>query len=101
MSTLDVNPQDLPSPSARPMDPIPLSNEPLSLVPPDIAGQIELLRYVWAGTAAVRKNSSFESYLILRIQVFIWDILNNLKADYQLLFKYRIRPPVVTYFTSR
>ncbi|KAJ7749706.1 hypothetical protein B0H16DRAFT_1691816 [Mycena metata] len=85
MSTLDVNPQGLPLLQLTPMDPIPLSSEPLSLVPPDIAGQIELLRYVWAGTAAV----------------FIWDILNNLKADYQLLFKYRIRPPVITYFTSR
>ncbi|KAJ7459577.1 hypothetical protein B0H11DRAFT_2059063 [Mycena galericulata] len=67
------------------MDPIPLSNEPLSLVPPDIATQIELLRYVWVGTAAV----------------FIWDILNNIKADFHLLFKCRIRPPIIAYFTSR
>ncbi|KAJ6543373.1 hypothetical protein DFH09DRAFT_1173575 [Mycena vulgaris] len=66
-------------------DPIALSSEALSLVPPDIAAQVEVLRYVWAGTAAV----------------FIWDILNNLRADYDLLFKYRIRWPVVAYFTSR
>ncbi|KAJ6537481.1 hypothetical protein DFH09DRAFT_826307, partial [Mycena vulgaris] len=58
---------------------------PLSLLPPDIAGQVEALRYVWAGTAAV----------------FIWDVLNNLKADYDLLFNYKIRWPVVAYFMSR
>ncbi|KAJ6537496.1 hypothetical protein DFH09DRAFT_1400206 [Mycena vulgaris] len=66
-------------------DPVTLSNAPLSLLPPDLAGQVETLRYVWAGTAAV----------------FIWDVLNNLKADYELLFNYNIRWPVVAYFTSR
>ncbi|KAJ7653414.1 hypothetical protein B0H17DRAFT_1186358 [Mycena rosella] len=48
------------------MDPVGLSNEPLSLVPPDIAAQVQFQRYMWAGTVAV----------------FIWDILNNIKADY-------------------
>ncbi|KAJ7473547.1 hypothetical protein FB451DRAFT_1249509 [Mycena latifolia] len=66
-------------------NPVALINEPLSLVPPDIAGQIEIQRYVWAATTAV----------------FIWDILNNVKADYQLLAKYPVRWPVVAYFISR
>jgi len=30
-----------------------------------------------------------------------WDILDNLKSDYILLFKLPIRVPTVTYFISR
>ncbi|KAF8207401.1 hypothetical protein K438DRAFT_1667965 [Mycena galopus ATCC 62051] len=66
------------------MDPL-LSNATLLLLPAEVAKQIELWRYVGAGTSAV----------------FIWDILSNLKGDYTLLFKYRPRWPVAAYFLSR
>ncbi|KAJ7782250.1 hypothetical protein DFH07DRAFT_935447 [Mycena maculata] len=62
-----------------------LSDPALSLLPPELATQLLLTRYVWAGTSAV----------------FIWDILSNLKGDYMLLFKHRLRWPVAVYFLSR
>ncbi|KAJ6607842.1 hypothetical protein B0H10DRAFT_2069993 [Mycena sp. CBHHK59/15] len=54
-------------------DPAAMSDPALSLLPPELATQLLLTRYVWAGTSAV----------------FIWDILSNLKGDYMLLFKHR------------
>ncbi|KAJ7282290.1 hypothetical protein C8J57DRAFT_1499274 [Mycena rebaudengoi] len=42
------------------------SDQALSLLPPELATQLLVTRYVWAGTSAV----------------FIWDILSNLKGDY-------------------
>jgi hypothetical protein len=66
-------------------DPAVLSDPALSLLPPDLATQLLLTRYVWAGTSAV----------------FIWDILSNLKGDYMLLFKHRLGWPVAAYFLSR
>ncbi|KAJ7248003.1 hypothetical protein C8J57DRAFT_1673321 [Mycena rebaudengoi] len=69
------------------MDPAVLSDQALSLLPPELATQLLLTRYVWAGTSAV----------------FIWDILSNLKGDYMLLFKLKHRSgwPVAAYFLSR
>ncbi|KAJ6538112.1 hypothetical protein B0H19DRAFT_1003735 [Mycena capillaripes] len=58
---------------------------PLSEPTSDPARQVEVLRYVWVGTAAI----------------FIWDVLNNLRADYLLLFTFKARWGAVTYFTSR
>ncbi|KAF7326495.1 hypothetical protein MVEN_02613000 [Mycena venus] len=68
-------------------DPAVLSDQALSLLPPELATQLLLNRYVWAGTSAV----------------FIWDILSNLKGDYMLLFKlkHRLGWPVAGYFLSR
>ncbi|KAJ7434527.1 hypothetical protein B0H11DRAFT_1752852 [Mycena galericulata] len=66
-------------------DPAALSDPALSLLPPELATQLLLTRYVWAGTSAV----------------FIWDILSNLKGDYMLLFKHRLGWPVAAYFLSR
>ncbi|KAF8180725.1 hypothetical protein K438DRAFT_1938159 [Mycena galopus ATCC 62051] len=57
----------------------------LWLLPPELASQLLFSRYVWAGASAV----------------FIWDILSNLKADYMLLFNYRLAWPVAAYFLSR
>jgi hypothetical protein len=36
------------------MDPAVLSDQALSLLPPELATQLLLTRYVWAGTLAVR-----------------------------------------------
>ncbi|KAJ7128688.1 hypothetical protein C8R44DRAFT_873381 [Mycena epipterygia] len=66
-------------------DSVVLSNQPLSLLSADLAKVVEVSRYVWTGTTAV----------------FVWDVLNNLKADYLLLSRYRISWPVLAYFTSR
>ncbi|KAF8160238.1 hypothetical protein K438DRAFT_1619625 [Mycena galopus ATCC 62051] len=66
-------------------DPVVLSDPALSLLPPDLAGQFLLWRYVRVGSSAV----------------LIWDILSNLKADYMLLFKCRLAWPVAAYFVSR
>ncbi|KAJ6528460.1 hypothetical protein B0H19DRAFT_1194482 [Mycena capillaripes] len=68
-------------------DPAVLSDQALSQLPPELATQLLLTRYVWAGTSAV----------------FMWDILSNLKGDYMLLFKlkHRLGWPVAAYFLSR
>ncbi|KAF8179503.1 hypothetical protein K438DRAFT_2021583 [Mycena galopus ATCC 62051] len=63
-------------------DPVVLSE---LLLPDEVVRQVEFARYVWVGTAAV----------------FIWDILSNLKSDYMLLFKYKLRWPIAAYFVSR
>ncbi|KAF8160223.1 hypothetical protein K438DRAFT_1860027 [Mycena galopus ATCC 62051] len=66
------------------MDPV-TPSESISLLPGEVAKQVELWRYVGVGTAAI----------------FIWDILSNLKGDYELLFNNRVHWPVATYFLSR
>ncbi|KAF8160242.1 hypothetical protein K438DRAFT_1731737 [Mycena galopus ATCC 62051] len=66
-------------------DPAILSDTAVSLFPPELAKQLLILQYVRTGTCAV----------------FIWDILSNLKADYMLLFNYRLAWPVAAYFLSR
>ncbi|KAJ7435020.1 hypothetical protein B0H11DRAFT_1938004 [Mycena galericulata] len=66
-------------------DPIVCSDESLSFLAPDLARQLEVSRYVFSGATAI----------------FVWDILNNLHADYLLLFKFPIRWPVIAYFISR
>ncbi|KAJ7782255.1 hypothetical protein DFH07DRAFT_728155 [Mycena maculata] len=58
-----------------------LSDPALSLLPPELATQLLLTRYVWTGTSAV----------------FIWDVLSNLKGDYMLLFKHGLGWPYVGY----
>ncbi|KAJ7080247.1 hypothetical protein C8R44DRAFT_722786 [Mycena epipterygia] len=66
-------------------DSVILSDQPVSLLPPDLAQLLELMRYVWTGSSAI----------------FIWDVLNNLKDDYRLLSKHTVGWPVLAYFTSR
>jgi type VI protein secretion system component VasA len=81
-----------------------LSDQALSLLPPELATQLLLTRYVWAGTSAVRYMSSPSAiFSSVSDQVFIWDILSNLKGDYMLLFKLKHRSgwPVAAYFLSR
>ncbi|KAJ6465894.1 hypothetical protein C8R47DRAFT_1201462 [Mycena vitilis] len=58
---------------------------PLAFLPPSLADQFEVSRYMYAGT----------------VGAFIWDIGLNLGNDYTLLFKHRIRFPTVVYFSSR
>jgi hypothetical protein len=85
-------------------DPAMLSDQALSLLPPELATQLLLIRYVWAGTSAVRYMSSSSAiFSSVSDQVFIWDILSNLKGDYMLLFKLEHRSgwPVAAYFLSR
>jgi len=38
---------------------------------------------------------------VAALAVFIWELLNNILNDYNLLFKHRIRLPIVVYFISR
>ncbi|KAJ7140867.1 hypothetical protein C8R44DRAFT_974593 [Mycena epipterygia] len=60
------------------------SGAPVEL-PADLQRQINVLAYVFAGSTGV----------------FIWDILNNLRSDYILLFKQKIHLVTVAYVTSR
>ncbi|KAJ6568812.1 hypothetical protein B0H19DRAFT_1024113 [Mycena capillaripes] len=62
-----------------------LGDMPLSLLPSDAAEQLKILGYVWTGTAAV----------------YIWDVLNNLRADFLLLFRFRIQWGGMSYFIAR
>ncbi|KAJ7037602.1 hypothetical protein C8F04DRAFT_1091852 [Mycena alexandri] len=54
-------------------------------LPPELQKQIEVSAYVFAGATAV----------------FIWDILNNLRSEYCLLFKHRLSAATLAYFISR
>ncbi|KAF5336297.1 hypothetical protein D9758_014487 [Tetrapyrgos nigripes] len=58
---------------------------PLAFLPPDIANQFEVSRYLTAVT----------------LGGYIWDSAVNLESDYQLLFKHKIRYPTIIYYLSR
>ncbi|KAF7336024.1 hypothetical protein MSAN_02316100 [Mycena sanguinolenta] len=64
---------------------LPNPSTPLAFLPPALASQIEVWRYVIAGT----------------LGAYVWDIGLNLGNDYALLFKHRIRFPTIVYFLSR
>ncbi|KAF8154582.1 hypothetical protein B0H34DRAFT_529566 [Crassisporium funariophilum] len=40
-------------------------------------------------------------FLVASLTLIIWDILNHLKDDYNMLFKHRVSYPTVIYFVSR
>lgn len=58
---------------------------PSAFLPPDLAYQTDIARYILIGGLAC----------------LVWDILSNLGADYQLLFKHPVRLPTIVYFFSR
>ncbi|KAF7335981.1 hypothetical protein MSAN_02311800 [Mycena sanguinolenta] len=58
---------------------------PLAFLPPDLANQFEVSRYVFAAT----------------LGAYVWDIGLNLGNDYDLLSKHRVRFPTIVYFFSR
>ncbi|KAF7335976.1 hypothetical protein MSAN_02311300 [Mycena sanguinolenta] len=58
---------------------------PLAFLPPSVAGQFEVSRYVIAAT----------------LGAYVWDIGLNLGNDYALLFKYKVHFPTIVYFLSR
>ncbi|KAF9045135.1 hypothetical protein BJ165DRAFT_1325206, partial [Panaeolus papilionaceus] len=58
---------------------------PLAYLEPDLARQVSISTYVLAGALAV----------------LIWDILNNLRPDYQLLTRFNIRLPTGVHILSR
>ncbi|KAF7336023.1 hypothetical protein MSAN_02316000 [Mycena sanguinolenta] len=64
---------------------LPNPSTPLAFLPPALASQIEVWRYVIAGTSGA----------------YVWDVGLNLGNDYTLLFKHRIRFPTIVYFLSR
>ncbi|KAJ6454617.1 hypothetical protein C8R45DRAFT_846368 [Mycena sanguinolenta] len=69
-----TNTIDLPNPST-----------PLAFLPPTLANQVEVSRYVYAAT----------------LGAYVWDIGLNLGNDYALLFKHRVLSPTIVYFVSR
>ncbi|KAF9482376.1 hypothetical protein BDN70DRAFT_930069 [Pholiota conissans] len=58
---------------------------PLIYFPHEVAYQISVAIYIHVGCMAV----------------LIWDIIDNLKGDYRLLFHHRIQMPTIIYFISR
>ncbi|EJC99632.1 uncharacterized protein FOMMEDRAFT_112698 [Fomitiporia mediterranea MF3/22] len=64
---------------------LPNPETPLAFLPPNIASQLEVSRYIYVAS----------------LGAFIWDILSNVPSDYKLLFKHRISLPTVVYFFSR
>ncbi|KAJ6454634.1 hypothetical protein C8R45DRAFT_846439 [Mycena sanguinolenta] len=69
-----ANTTDLPNPSTS-----------LAFLPPTLANQVEVTRYVYAAT----------------LGAYVWDIGLNLGDDYALLFKHRVLSPTIVYFVSR
>ncbi|KAF7370869.1 hypothetical protein MSAN_00720600 [Mycena sanguinolenta] len=58
---------------------------PLIFLPPSLASQFEVSRYVLAAT----------------LGAYVWDIGLNLGNDYALLFQHKVRFPTIVYFLSR
>ncbi|KAF7334204.1 hypothetical protein MSAN_02381700 [Mycena sanguinolenta] len=58
---------------------------PLAFLPPALASQLELSRYLYAAT----------------LGAYVWDIGLNLGNDYVLLFQHKVRFPTIVYFMSR
>ncbi|KAJ7478652.1 hypothetical protein B0H11DRAFT_1280458 [Mycena galericulata] len=54
-------------------------------IPPDVQRQIQVSSYALAGSTAV----------------LFWDVLNNLRGDYSLLFKQKFNPTTAMYVLSR
>ncbi|KAF8147005.1 hypothetical protein K438DRAFT_1626775 [Mycena galopus ATCC 62051] len=63
----------------------PDSLDPASLLPPDLARQLQVAGLVFAGTMAV----------------LVWDILHHLEDNYRLLFKYKFRLATAVYLVAR
>ncbi|KAJ7301416.1 hypothetical protein DFH08DRAFT_103031 [Mycena albidolilacea] len=64
---------------------LPNAFTPLAFLPPALAGQFEVSRYIFAAT----------------LGAYLWDIGLNLGNDYKLLFEHRVRFPTIVYFLSR
>ncbi|KAJ6454685.1 hypothetical protein C8R45DRAFT_1056778 [Mycena sanguinolenta] len=64
---------------------IPNPFTPLVFLPPSVADQFEVSRYLYAAT----------------LGAYVWDIALNLGNDYVLLFKHRVRFPTIVYFLAR
>ncbi|KAF8188186.1 hypothetical protein K438DRAFT_1594344 [Mycena galopus ATCC 62051] len=61
------------------------SDSPLLFLPSELAAELKIIQFIWIGTTAV----------------FFWDIVDNLGADFVLLFRSRIRWAGATYFIAR
>ncbi|KAG7085549.1 hypothetical protein E1B28_003106 [Marasmius oreades] len=72
-----------PPPAEAPQLPNPLT--PLAFLPPTLASQYEVARYLLAATCGM----------------FAWDVLLNLANDYKLIARYPIRLPTIVYFVSK
>ncbi|KAF7335968.1 hypothetical protein MSAN_02310300 [Mycena sanguinolenta] len=58
---------------------------PLAFLPPDLATQFEVSRYLYAAT----------------LGAYVWDIGLNVGDEYALLFKHKVNFPTIVYFFSR
>lgn len=74
---------------------------PLAFLPPDLASQFEVSRYIYAVTLGVsHRPARFETWLSWP-QGYLWDIAVNFNNDYKLIFVHTIRLPTVVYYLSR
>ncbi|KAF8523375.1 hypothetical protein BU17DRAFT_43933 [Hysterangium stoloniferum] len=64
---------------------LPNPETPLAFLPPTLASQFEVSRYLLVATCGM----------------FSWDLLTNLRNDYKLLTQHRISAPTLVYFLSR
>ncbi|KAJ6454664.1 hypothetical protein C8R45DRAFT_915166 [Mycena sanguinolenta] len=64
---------------------LPNAFTPLAFLPPTLASQFEVSRYLYAAT----------------LGAYIWDIGLNIGNDYALLFTHRVHFPTIVYFLSR
>ncbi|KDR73158.1 hypothetical protein GALMADRAFT_722528 [Galerina marginata CBS 339.88] len=67
---------------------VPQSPNPLTIaayLPPTLVFELTILTYVYVGT----------------LSVMVWDLLNNLKAEYLILTEHKIRLPTLIYCVSR
>ncbi|KAJ3506387.1 hypothetical protein NLJ89_g6892 [Agrocybe chaxingu] len=64
---------------------LPNPNTPMAYLPPELAYQVTIAIYILVGS----------------LGVMVWDILDNLRGDYWLLFNFPVRAPTIAYFVSR
>jgi len=78
---------------------------PMTFLSPEQAFQLKISRYILVGTLGVSCQSvylSVESVKMANVyQALLWDIISNLKIDYILLSRHRIRSQTVIYFISK
>jgi len=91
---------------ALPLLPNPLT--PMAFLPPEIAFELTLLKYVFVGTLGVRTTWILCQKLIKALISFlgtvkavIWDTIMSISVDYHLLRDCKFTLPTIVYFFSR
>ena len=74
---------------------------PSAFLPPQIGHPVEISKYILIGTLGVSFSLGRVGERANANQAHVWDILNNIRWDYRLIVKHRVRLQTVVYFISK